>query len=603
MEKDQEIKSKLTLLPEKPGVYIMKNITGAIIYIGKAKILKKRVRSYFTGTPEDGKTRELISRIKDFDYIITNNEEEALILESNLIKQHRPKYNIMLKDDKKYPFIKITLNEPFPRILITRDLIRDGSKYVGPFTDSKAMRKTLRLLEWIFPVRTCKRDIPADKIIYQKACINFQLGKCPAPCIGKITQEDYNKTIKQIIYFLNGRNQFVIDDLTAEMKLKSREHKFEAAARVRDKIQDIQKLNRSRTTYFTDDRNRDVIGISKEENNAAVAVLKMLSGKLMNKEIYALKNVEDQSIPLLLAAFLKQYYTNKRNDLPYQILLPFKPDDFEIINHFLNRKLQIPQRGDLHSLVNLANKNAFNFVEENKLRHLRKSVRTVLPVKELKDKLKLKKLPRKMICLDISTIQGSDTVSSVVYFENGKPKKKNYRRYIIKTVTGQDDFAAMAETLERYLKSVNQDDKPDLIVIDGGKGQLGSASRILEKYSDMNIEIIALAKRLEEIFLTGKPDPVTLPRSASALRLLISIRDEAHRFAVTFHRKRRSSRTLKSRLDDIAGIGFKTKFLLLNEFGSVENIRKQSIQSLTRIKGIGPKAAEKILAHLSRDKY
>ncbi|KQC03075.1 MAG: excinuclease ABC subunit C [Candidatus Cloacimonas sp. SDB] len=603
MEKDQEIKSKLTLLPEKPGVYIMKNSAGAIIYIGKAKVLKNRVRSYFTGTSLDGKTRELMGRIKDFDYIITNNEEEALILESNLVKKHRPKYNIMLKDDKKYPFIKITLNEPFPRIIISRDLIRDGSKYVGPFTDSKAMRKTLRLLEWIFPVRTCKRDIPAAEIIYQKACINFQLGKCPAPCIGKITQNDYNKTIKQIIYFLNGRNQFIIDDLTAEMKLKSREQKFEAAARIRDKIQDIQKLNRSRTTYFTDDRNRDVIGISKEENKAGVAVLKMFSGKLMNKEIYALKNVEDQSIPAILAAFLKQYYTGKRNDLPFKILLPQKPEDFEVINDFLNRKLLIPQRGDLHSLVTLANKNAFNFVEEDKLRHLRKSVRTVLPVKELKDKIKLKKLPRKMICLDISTIQGSDTVSSVVYFENGKPKKKNYRRYVIKTVTGQDDFAAMAETLERYLKSVTEDDKPDLIVIDGGKGQLSSAFKILEKYSDRNIEIIALAKRLEEIFLPGKKDPITLPRSSSALRLLIAIRDEAHRFAVTFHRKRRSSRTLKSRLDEIAGIGFKTKFLLLNEFGSVENIRKQSIQSLTRIKGIGPKAAEKILVQLSRDNY
>jgi len=598
MEENSKIKTKLSLLPDKPGVYIMKNRSGTIIYIGKAKILKNRVRSYFTGTHQDNKTRELVEKIKDFDYIITNNEEEALILESNLIKKYKPKYNIMLKDDKKYPFIKITLNEAYPRIFITREFTRDGSKYVGPFTDSKAIRKTLRLLEWMFPFRTCKRVIPEGRIIYEKSCINYQLKKCPAPCIGKISKVDYNKTIRQIIKFLNGRNQDIIDDYTFDMKIHAEKKEFEEAARIRDKIIDIQKLNQSRNTYFTDYKNRDAIGISKEEDKAAVSVLKILSGKLLNKEIYALNNVEERSLEEILSAFLKQYYANKLDDLPHKILLQMLPDDFDIINRILKNKILIPKRGEMRSLITIARKNAFNYVEEQKLSHLRKSIRTVFPVQELKEKLGLKKLPRKMVCLDISTIQGSDTVSSVVYFENGKSKKKNYRRFIIKSIEGQDDFAAMAETLDRFLKKADDADIPDLIVIDGGKGQLSSSYRILKKYSKTNIEMISLAKRLEEVFLPGKSDSIILPRSSSALRLLISIRDEAHRFAISFHRKRRSSRTLKSELDNIKGIGFKTKFLLLNKFGSVENIKKQNRESLVEIKGIGLKAADKILNSL-----
>lgn len=602
MEKVEKLKAKLTLLPDKPGVYLMKNRAASIIYVGKAKNLKNRVRSYFSGSTTDEKTRELVSRIKDFDYIITHNEEEALILESNLIKQHRPKYNVMLKDDKKYPFIKLTLQEPFPRVIITRQMVKDGAKYIGPFTDTRAVRKTVRLLEWIFPYRTCKRIIPAGKVVYDKACINYQLKKCPAPCIGKISQADYNKTIKQILNFLKGRNQAVIDDLTSEMQLRAKAQDYENAARIRDRISDIQKLNRSRNTYFTDNKDRDVIGIYKEDDKAAVTVLKILAGKLLNKETYALNNVMEQNLEHILAAFLTQYYASRIEDLPDKILLPVEPEDFSLINNFLQHKLKIPQRGEMRSLVKLAAKNAFNYVEEQKLSHLRKSDRTVLPVKELKDKLRLKRLPRKMICLDISTIQGTDTVSSLVYFENGKPKKKNYRRFIIKTVKGQDDFAALAETLARFLLKATDEARPDLIVIDGGKGQLSSAYQVLEDSGKSDIEMISLAKKREEVFLPGRSDPVILPRSSSALRLLIAIRDEAHRFAITFHRKRRASRTLKSELDNIKGIGFKTKFRLLHEFGSVENIRNQEAASLTRIKGIGIRAAEKILAHLKSSK-
>lgn len=597
----KEIRQKLTLLPQASGVYLMKNAAGKVIYVGKAKILKNRVRSYFSGKPADDKTRELVSKICDFDYILTKTEHQALVLEANLIKKYRPKYNISLKDDKQYPFIKITADEDFPRILVTRDLKKDGSKYFGPYTDAKALRKTLRLMEWIFPLRTCGREIEENGKVYKRACLNYQMGKCPGPCIGKISKADYQKTIRNAVSFLHGRNQDVIDNLMAEMKSRSASLEFEKAALIRDKINDIQKIGNRRNLFFNDQKNRDVIGVYKEGTKAAAAVLKVLSGKLLNKEIYNIDNVADSSIAEILNAFLKQYYTEKLENLPYQILVQIEPEDFAVLNDWLNKKLIIPQRGDKRSLISIACDNAFNHVEEQKLKYLRKSNRTIFPIKELKDKLGLKKLPRKMICIDISTIQGTDTVSSLVFFENGKPKKKNYRHYMIKSVIGQDDFASMKETLTRYLTKIEEQEKPDLIIIDGGKGQLSSAFEILQKMNVENIEMISLAKRLEEVFIPGKNKSVILPRSSSALRILINIRDEAHRFAITYHRKKRSKRTLQSELDKISGVGEKTKFLLLKEFGSVENIAAASKMEMMNIKGLGEKTAEKILSILNRE--
>ncbi|HHE38884.1 MAG TPA: excinuclease ABC subunit UvrC [Candidatus Cloacimonetes bacterium] len=595
----QKIKEKLILIPERSGVYLMTNSSGKIIYIGKAKILKNRIRSYFTGTPSDNKTEQLIGFIHDFDYIITGSEQEALVLENNLIKKHKPKYNILLRDDKQYPFIKVTFNEPFPRIFVTRIIKKDKAKYFGPYTKVKSVRKTLRMLEWLFPIRTCTRNIPKGKPVFERACINFQLGKCPAPCIGKISQKEYLKLVHHIISFLKGKNESIINDLKSEMETASARLDFEKAAQIRDKIFNIQKLSRTQNMFFPDLKNRDVIGIYKEENKAAIAVLKILSGKLLNKEIYAMENVQGKSRTQIMEAFLKQYYSQKLEALPYRIIVQIKPDDFSILNSWLNKKLIVPARGELKELVAMAKENAFNYIEEQKLKYLRKSNRTIFPIKELKDKLKLKKLPRKMVCLDISTIQGSDTVSSVVYFENGKPKKKNYRHFIIKTVIGQDDFASMGETLQRYLEKVTKDDKPDLIVIDGGKGQLNAAGSILIKMNLKNIEILSLAKKLEEVFLPDLKNSIILPRSSSALRLLINIRDEAHRFAITFHRKRRSSRLFSSELNKIKGIGDEIKFLLLKEFGSVEKIKQAKIKEISEIKGIGIKRAEKILRELS----
>ena len=599
-EINKKIRDKLLLLPDKPGVYLMKNSNDKIIYIGKSKNLKNRVRSYFSGKPSNNKTAELIKRIAFFDYIITTSEEQALLLEADLIYKHQPRYNILLKDDKRYPFIKITTKDDFPRIFVTREIIKDGSKYFGPYTDARAVRKTLRMMEWIFPMKTCTRNTAIGSEPFMRACMNFQMGKCPAPCIKNISKEEYKKTVKNAISFLNGKNQNVVDNLIVEMKQLSDEMKFEDAATTRDKISTIQKMSNRKTLFYNDEKNRDVIAVYKENKNAAVSVMKILSGKLLNKEIYALDNVEDDDEASLLNAFLIQYYSKKLDNLPFQILLQQEIDEQEVLNRWLKNRLHVPKRGENRVLMTIAKENAFNFVEEQKLRHLRKSDRTVFPVTELKEKLKLNKLPRKMVCIDISTIQGSDTVSSLVYFENGKPKKKNYRLFKMKTVIGQDDFASMAETMRRYFTDISSEDKPDLIVIDGGKGQLSSAFPILEETRNEDVEMISLAKRMEEVYLPGKEDSIMLPRNSSALRLLIHIRDEAHRTAVGFHRKRRSNRTLTSELDNIQGIGQNLKFMLLKEFGSVENIRKANITSLCRIKGVGIKTSKNIIDILNK---
>ena len=458
----------------------------------------------------------------------------------------------------------------------------------------------MRMLEWIFPLRTCTRNIPDGEPVFKRSCMNYQLGKCSAPCIGKITSEEYRKNVTALIQFVKGRNQDVINDLTIRMKEYSDKLNFEKAAKFRDKIENIQKLNRSKNMFFTDEKNRDIIGVYQEGNKAAVAVLKILSGKLLNKEIYALNNTDGTSLAQIMEAFLKQYYSSKLEELPFRIFLQTEPDDLLTINKWLKNKLIIPKKGDNKALISIAQENAFNFVEEEKLKYLRKSNRTIFPIKELKDKLNLRKLPRKMICIDISTIQGTDTVSSLVFFENGKPKKKNYRHFIMKTVEGQDDFASMEETMRRYLNKIEENEKPDLIVIDGGKGQLSKSFNTLKEMKIEEIEMISLAKRIEEVFLPGSKSSIILPRNSSALRVLVKIRDEAHRFAITFHRKRRKKRTLKSELDSISGVGEQTKFTLLKKFGSVDNIRNSSMTELISIKGIGEKSASIILEYLSK---
>ncbi len=595
------IEEKLSLLPAKPGVYLMQNRHGVIIYIGKALVLKNRVKSYFRGKIHDRKTKRLVSQIRNFDYIITLSEKEALILEAMLIKKHMPKFNILLKDDKTFPFIKISIHEDFPRIIFTRNPTKDGAKYFGPYRNSQKLRKTLSTLEWLIPLRSCNLLIPLDAP-WLRPCIQYQLGKCAAPCGGKIDSKAYKKLVGLAIKFLNGHNTDLLDALKEQMQAESTDLEFEKAAKTRDKIASLQKNQRYHTLYFDDEESRDIIGVYKEDARAAVAVLKVINGKLLNKEIYDLAADEDDEYPQLLASFISQYYAQRMDVLPYQIYLPQKAIGMESLIATFGNKFVFPKKGNKQRLIKMAQENAFNHVEENKLKYLKKKNRTIFSVQELKEKLNLKKLPRKIACFDISTIQGSDTVSSAVFFENGKPKKKSYRHFIIKTVEGQDDFASMQETLSRYLARVKSDDfeKPDLLVIDGGKGQLSSAHAMLCASPVKDIEMISLAKRLEEIYLPGSSESILLPASSPAIRLLTTLRDESHRFAISFHRKRRSSRTLTSALDEISGLGDATKFLLLNEFGSTNRIKELFPSQLMNVKGIGEIMAKRILAHLNK---
>lgn len=593
-----QIEAKLSHLPDLPGVYLWKDADANIIYVGKAVLLSNRIKSYLASGPKDPKTEQLIKHIADIDYIITNNEREAFILEHDLIKTHKPKYNIMLKDDKSYPFVKITMYEPFPRIMVSRDLQKDGSKYFGPYTDVRVLRRVLRTFEWIFPIRNCSRTIPEQGIKYKKPCINYQLGKCTAPCTGYIDRKAYLKIVQDFISILMGRHQEILDDMRQDMNALADAQIYEEAAKVRDRIVAVEQLQKRQAVFYPDQRDVDIIGFYREENTAIAIVLKMKSGKIVNQENYPLANVERSEQPEILAAFLKLYYAEKE-ELPDEVLLPFIPDDFEALNLWLKNRLFYPQKGEKTKLIVMAKRNAFHLVEEKKLAHLRKASRTIVPIQELKEKLCLPKLPRKMVCMDISTIQGTDTVSSAVFFENGKAKKKYYRHFIIRSIDTQNDFAAMQETLQRFLNEVSKTPEmlPDLIIIDGGKGQLSSALKILMESDYKSTPLISLAKRIEEIFTPVSEHPIMLPRSSSALRLLTNIRDEAHRFAISFHRSRRSKRTLVSELEDIPGIGESTKFLLLKTFGSVEIIRNCSINELSSVKNIGEKTAGQIYAY------
>ena len=596
----EEIETKLALLPELPGVYLWKDKEETIIYVGKALNLKHRIKNYLNPAGKDLKTRHLIKNIASLDYIITNSEADAFILEATLIKRYRPKYNIMLKDDKRYPFVKITVNEPFPRIFITRDLQKDNAKYFGPYTEVRYLRNTLRNLEWIFPLRSCNRNIP--KIKYKQPCMNYQLGKCSAPCVGYISQAHYAQTVNQLLRFFSGRYAEILDELRIEMQNASEELRFEDAAKYRDRIIAIERIQKRQSVFNVEGRNIDIIGFYQEEKKAVCVVLKMNNGAIIHQENYPLANLDYDEPDSILASFLQLYYTDKE-EMPEEILLPFSPQEMDKLNSWLGNRLQIPQRGEKTKLIAMAKRNAFNLVEESKLAYLRKANRTIFPVQELKEVLKLPKLPRKIVCMDISTIQGSDTVSSAVFFENGKSKKKYYRHYIIRSIETQNDFAAMQETMTRFLKETEKEPsmKPDLIVIDGGKGQLSASKHILQSSGKEDIYLISLAKRAEEVFIPGNEQSLILPRSSSALRLLIAIRDEAHRFALSLHRKRRSQRTLESTLENIPGIGKKNKFLLLKELGSIENIAKADIATLTNIKGVGSKTAMQIYNHFHKE--
>lgn len=594
MEKiEKKLKSKIDLLPNKPGVYLMKNDNKRVIYVGKAQNLKKRVPTYFTKNSDEPKLQRLKKHISSFSYIITNTEQESLLLEDTLIKKHLPKYNILLKDDKRYPFFKIT-NDYFPRLIITREFNRKTGKYFGPYSDTRALKRTKEIIQTLFPIRICSLVINEGKS-YKKPCLNYQIGKCPAPCIGKIGKKEYEQRIESITKFLNGKFSSVRKQIFRQMKEASVALKFERARKLKEQLDYLDSILSTQSVFFTDGYDRDVISGYIEEKICAITVLRVLEGRLTSKYVYQMKMMESFNYKEILVSFLKQYYLSKIDNLPYQIILDKKPNNFDSLYLLFKKRLVVPQKGKMGKLLLIAKKNAFNFVEEEKLKHLRKSVRTIYPIQELKEKLKLSTLPRKIVCIDISTIQGADTVASLVYFENGKPKKGNYRHFAMKNFKIQDDYAAIRQTMDRFLGKIDDYAKVDLIIIDGGKGQLSSAKEILNKYK-LKYDLISLAKRIEEVFIPSSKDSIILSKNSYSLKLLTQVRNEAHRFAITYHRKKRGSRILFSKLDSL--VGKKRKFILLKSFGSVKNIKKATYEDLISIAGIGDKLSKKILTEL-----
>lgn len=582
------IKEKLALLSDSPGVYIMKDEKGKIIYVGKARILKNRVRQYFQNTANHTpKVRAMVAKIADFETILTHTEVEALILECNLIKKHRPRYNISLKDDKSYPYVKVTLREEFPRVFITRRILKDGARYFGPYTNVGALHDSIKLLKKLFPIRSCKT-------MCDRPCLEHHIKRCLAPCTGKVDKGEYFAMINSVCLFLEGRTGEVEKTLQKNMEDAAEEFEFERAARFRDQLMAVKKVA-EKQNIVTGAGDQDVIGIARSKIHACVEILIVREGKMTGREHFLLKGSEDEQDTDILYAFLSQYYHDAAF-LPREILLPFNFDDANVLADYLENKkgskvyLLIPHRGTKKDLLDMAAGNAQKYLADEEKR-LEKDHNTGA-VLELQKYLGLKNPPTRMECFDISHIQGSETVASMVVFEDGAPKKSDYRRFKIKSAEGKpDDFKSMREVTTRRYGKLKAEELPDLIVIDGGKGQLSSALQIIRGAGHLNVPVVGLAKQFELIFVEGKSDPVELPRNSESLYLMQRIRDEAHRFAITYHRKLRGKRNLVSVLDHIEGIGFKRRNALLAHFGNLQKIKEADIKELANVDCMNESAA------------
>lgn len=587
------VREKLKLLPENPGVYIMKDAAGKIIYVGKAVVLKNRVRQYFQSSRNHTpKVRAMVAKIADFEFIMTGSEVEALILECNLIKKHRPRYNISLKDDKSYPYVKVTVQEEFPRVFITRRVVKDGARYFGPYTNATAVHESLRLLRRLFPLRTCRT-------LQDRPCLEYHIKRCLAPCVGKISREDYAVFIRAVLLFLEGRTEDVERELTFRMKRAAEAYHFELAARLRDQLAAVRKIA-EKQNIVTGAGDQDAIGLARSALGACVQVFFIRSGKMVGREHFLLQGDEDESDAALLTAFLQQYY-HQAAFLPHEVLLPCDVEETPLLEAWLSERKQarvhlvVPQRGTKHDLVAMAAGNAEKFLADEETRRAQTDAQTTGAVEELGHLLGLKKAPNRMECFDISHIQGAETVASMVVFEGGRPKKSDYRRFKIRSTEGKpDDFLSMREVTQRRYGDLPEEELPDLIVIDGGKGQLSSALEIIRGAGHANVPVVGLAKQFELVFREGESDPVVLPRHSQALYLIERIRDEAHRFAITYHRKLRGKRNLVSILDHIVGIGPARRKALWSAFGSLAKIKGASVEELAAVSGMNRPAAEAV---------
>lgn len=589
----QKLKEKLAEVPTKPGVYLHKNSAGTIIYVGKAKNLRNRLRSYFQeGRFVDAKTKAMVSHIDDFDYLVVDTEDEAFILEDNLIKKYKPKYNILLRDDKTYPYIKVT-NEEFPKIYPTRKVLKDGSKYFGPYSDVPSMKLILRIIRSLFYVRSCNLKLNTKSIQEGKfkLCLDYFIHKCLGPCVGYISMEQYQENIKNAIQILQGRTKKLIQLLEERMFKLAEEEKFEQAAEIRDKLLKLQDFNARQKIVSQDMKDKDVFGIARIEDYVCSVVFLVREGKVIGKKHFFVKTSLEATEAEIIQRTLENWYM-QTEFVPDEILLPYEPNDLEYISDWLQSKFKqsvtfsIPQAGDKYKLVAMVNENA-KFILQEHINALEKREKQIpKAVLSLQRDLRLNRPPVRLECFDNSHIQGTDLVSSLVVFENGKPKKSEYRKFKNETVLRNDDYATMKEVVRRrYTRLLNEKQQlPDLIIIDGGKGQLNAALEVLEELQILNkVNIIGLAKRLEEIFVPDQAESILLPKASLSLRLLQQIRDEAHRFAITYHRKLREQRTLQTELTKIKGIGKTKAEKLLKQFGSVKSIKEQSIEELAKV--------------------
>ena len=610
----QSFQSSLNKLPKSSGVYLMKDESNQVIYVGKASNLRNRVSSYFQSySRHDFKIRTLVSKISRFETIVTESEQEALILESNLIKEHQPKYNARLKDDKSYPFIKIDVSEQFPQVYITRRVNKkDGARYFGPYANAGSVRKTLKLLKKLFPYRSCTKTITGSD---DRACLDFHIGRCVGPCIGAADKYDYKNVIDQVILFLEGKTNKVVKNIQQKMLQASNSLEYESAAVYRDQLKSIENLQESQKVVTLNSDNYDAIAIAQNQNESWVEVFFVREGKLIGRDNFSMTSNLKTQPSELTAAFIKQFYLNS-TAIPKLILIKQPIDDEKTIADWLsikssqNVQFHIPIRGKKRQLLKMVSDNANNGLNQLLIRRstAQKNVNSALS--EIQESLHLPNIPKRIECYDISNISGTNPVGSMVVFENGSPAPNKYRRFKIKNIPGIDDYSMMQEMLERRFKRLNESTSdnissdqnwktmPDLIVIDGGKGHLTSALEVLLHSGLNELSITSLAKENEELFVPESPEPIILPRDSQGLFLLQRLRDEAHRFAITFHRQLRSQKSLKSKIDDVPGIGPKKRKLLINHFGSMKNIQKSSIEEISSLPGINKSLAKTLLEFL-----
>ena len=606
----RRFEEQLKALPRKPGVYLFRETSGNVLYVGKAANLHNRVRSYF-GVPEtlSPKLRRMVARVSDFEFLVTDSEQEALILECNLIKKHRPRYNVRLKDDKTYPYLKINIQDDWARVYVTRRVDKDGSRYFGPFASASSVRRTLDLLNKLFPFRSCKRAINGTD---RRACLEYDIHRCAGPCIGAISKDEYREIINQVVMFLEGRQESVVKELERKMAGASEWLEFERAAVLRDQIRAVEMVTERQKISSTDRGDQDVIALARSKDQANVEVFFIRSGRLIERDHFMVQGAQDEEPGKIMTGFLNQFY-DSATYIPHVILLQHLPDDILVLERWLESKrgarvnLLVPQRGEKRRLVELVAENARQGLEQLRVKRLADPEATAAALGELRDALQLPHAPQRVECYDISDIRGTSAVGSMVVFQQGQPMTAHYRRFRIKTVAGTDDYAMIREVLRRRFKRAEgfkRPDKsgwtivPDLVLIDGGKGHLSAARDAMRETWVDFIPVASIAKENEELFRPDIAVPIILARTSPALYLVQRIRDEAHRFALGYHRRVRRSEAMASALDNIPGVGPKRKRALLRKFGSVKAIREADIDDIAAVVGMTRSLAQRLKEHL-----